>query len=72
MTKKTTTKKVTGLKSKITNSNLFQKLKNKWIWFAVVSICYILWVIWLGNYWWLIGEIIIVDIYITKKVRWAF
>ncbi|MDD3687431.1 MAG: signal peptidase I [Bacteroidales bacterium] len=64
--------KVSGLKSKISNSILFQKLNNKWIWFAIVSICYVLWVIWLGNYWWLIGELLIVDIYITKKVRWAF
>jgi signal peptidase I len=64
--------KVSGLKSKISNSSLFQKLNNKWVWFAIVSICYVLWVIWLGNYWWLIGELLIVDIYITKKVRWAF
>lgn len=64
--------KVSGLKSKITGSSFFQKLKNKWVWFAVVSVCYILWVIWLGNFWWLIGELIIIDIYITKKVKWAF
>jgi len=65
-------KKVSELKSKIKESSLFQKLKNKWIWFAVVTVCYILWVIWLGNYWWFIGELLIIDIYITKKVRWAF
>lgn len=30
------------------------------------------WVIWLGNYWWLIGELLLFDLYITKKVKWAF
>lgn len=64
--------KVSGLKAKIINSPIFQKINNKWVWFGIVTVCYLLWVIWLGNYWWLIGEVIIVDIYITKKVRWAF
>lgn len=64
--------KISGLKSKISNSSFFQKLNNKWVWFAFVSICYILWVVWFGNYWLFIGELVIVDIYITKKVRWAF
>ncbi len=45
---------------------------NKWFLFALVSVCYILWVIWLSNYWWLLGEIVIFDLYITKKVPWAF
>ncbi len=46
--------------------------KNRYLRFAIISIAYILWVIWLGNYWWFLGLIIIVDIYITRKVRWAF
>lgn len=45
---------------------------NKWVLFSLVSLCYILWVIWLENYWWLFGEIVIFDLYITKKVPWAF
>ena len=45
---------------------------NKWVLFSIISLCYILWVIWLGNYWWLLGEIVIFDLYITKKVPWAF
>ncbi|MBP5210294.1 MAG: S26 family signal peptidase, partial [Bacteroidales bacterium] len=28
--------------------------------------------IWLGNYWWLFGLAVIFDIFITKKVKWAF
>jgi len=36
------------------------------------STLYVLWVIWLGNYWWLFGLIVIFDMYITRKVKWAF
>ncbi len=57
---------------KIKNNKVFKSLKNKYLWFVVVTICYLLWVIWLGNYWWLIGQLLITDIYITKYVRWAF
>lgn len=46
--------------------------KNKYFRFGLVSTLYIGWVIWLGGYLWLLGEIIIVDLYLTKKVRWAF
>lgn len=47
-------------------------LNNKWFKFGFWAALYILWVIWLGNYWWLFGLIIIFDLYITKKVKWAF
>ncbi len=47
-------------------------ITNRYFNFALTAVSYILWVIWLGNYWWLFGLIIIVDIYITKRVRWAF
>ena len=46
--------------------------KNKWFKFAFWGTLYLLWVIWLGNYWWLLGLPVIFDLYITKKVRWAF
>lgn len=45
---------------------------NKWLLFALVSIVYLAWVIWLHNFWWLLGFIVIFDLYITKKVPWAF
>lgn len=45
---------------------------NKWVKFGFWAALYLLWVIWLGNYWWLLGLIIIFDLYITKKVKWAF
>ena len=47
-------------------------LRNKYFKFSVVVIIYILWVIWLANYWFLLGIPIIFDIYISKKVNWAF
>ncbi|OFY56613.1 MAG: hypothetical protein A2Y87_09385 [Bacteroidetes bacterium RBG_13_46_8] len=40
--------------------------------FIVVGIIYILWVIWLRNYWYFFGLLIIFDIYITQKVNWTF
>jgi signal peptidase I len=46
--------------------------KNKYFRFGVVSIIYILWVIWLKNYWFLLGLGIIFDLYITRKVNWTF
>jgi signal peptidase I len=45
---------------------------NKWFKFTLVAVSYLLWVIWLGNYWWLLGLPIIFDLYISKKVKWAF
>ncbi len=45
---------------------------SKYFWFSIASIIYILFVIWIGNYWLLLGLVIIFDIYITKKVNWTF
>lgn len=47
-------------------------LHNRWFKFSLWGGLYLLWVIWLGNYWWLLGLAIIFDLYITKKVKWAF
>lgn len=40
--------------------------------FSIVLVIYILWIIWNGSLWWLLGIPVIFDIYITKKVHWAF
>jgi signal peptidase I len=45
---------------------------NKWVKFAFWGLLYLLWVIWFGNYWFLIGLGIIFDVYVTQKVHWAF
>ena len=45
---------------------------NKWARFGFWAVLYIVWVIWLGNYWWLFGLVPIFDGHITKKVKWMF
>ena len=45
---------------------------NKWVRFGFWAVLYVLWVIWLGNYWWLFGLVPIFDGHITKKVKWLF
>ena len=51
---------------------IFSFYKNDKFRFVSLSILYLLWTIWLGNYWFLLGEIIIFDLFITKKVWWTF
>lgn len=46
--------------------------RNKWTKFTFWALLYVLWVIWLGNFWWLFGLVVIFDIFITRKVRWNF
>ena len=46
--------------------------RNRWARFVFWALLYLLWVIWLGNYWWLFGLAVIFDYHITKKVRWTF
>ncbi len=52
--------------------SLKEIIRNKWVKFSIWALLYVLWVIWLGNYWWLLGLIIIFDLFITKKVKWLF
>jgi signal peptidase I len=44
----------------------------KYIRFAIAAIIYLLVVIWIGNYWFLIGLAVIYDLYISEKVNWTF
>ena len=52
--------------------SLKELYRNKWARFGFWALLYILWVIWLGNYWWLFGLVPIFDGHITKKVKWLF
>lgn len=45
---------------------------NRWVKLGFWSLLYVLWVIWLGNFWWLFGLVIVFDLHITKKVKWLF
>ena len=47
-------------------------LKNKYFKFAYMSLLYILFVIWLGNFIFLLGLGVIYDMYVSKKVNWTF
>ncbi|HKK62386.1 MAG TPA: S26 family signal peptidase [Bacteroidales bacterium] len=47
-------------------------IKNKYLRFGIAATIYILFVIWLGNYWFLFGLPIVFDIYVSKKVNWSF
>ena len=52
--------------------NLKELYYNKWVRLTFWSVLYLLWVIWLGNYWWLFGLVPIFDHHITRKVQWLF
>jgi len=52
---------------------MFKNLsRSQLIQFGIVAGLYLLWVIWLDNYWWLVGLGVIFDMYVTGKVHWAF
>jgi len=46
--------------------------ESKYFKFGIVSFFYILFIIWLNNYWWLFGLAVIYDMYVTRKVNWTF
>jgi signal peptidase I len=48
------------------------KTHKKYIRFTIAAIIYILVVVWIGNYWLLLGLPILFDMYITEKVNWTF
>lgn len=54
---------------------MFTKIKdffrNKYVKFSFAIVIFVLWVIWIGNYWLLLGAPIIYDVYISKKVNWT-
>ncbi|MBI5010937.1 MAG: S26 family signal peptidase, partial [Bacteroidia bacterium] len=45
---------------------------HKYFRFGIRALIYILVVIWIGNYWLLLGLGIIYDMYVTEKVNWTF
>ena len=46
--------------------------KHKYFRFGVAIFAYLLFVIWLNNYWFLLGVPVIFDMYVSKKVNWSF
>lgn len=47
-------------------------IRNKWTRFVFWALLYVLWVVWLGNFWWLFGLVVIFDACVTRKVHWNF
>jgi len=47
-------------------------LSNRYFMFSIVAIIYLLIIIWIGNYWLLIGLAVLFDIYVSEKVNWTF
>jgi len=52
--------------------SLREAYHNKWVRLAFWTVLYVAWVVWLGNYWWLLGLPVIFDHHITRKVKWLF
>jgi len=53
-------------------SSRFSKPLKQWIKAGVWSIVYILFIFWVGNYWWLLGLPIIIDAFITHFIPWTW
>jgi len=45
--------------------------KNQWIFFSIITALYLAFVVWDGNYWLLLGVLVIFDIYISKFIPWG-
>ncbi len=44
----------------------------RWIRFSIVALIYILWTVWMNNYWLLLGLILLTDIYITGYIPFTW
>jgi len=50
----------------------FQQPLKQWIKCSVWSLIYILFIAWVGNYWWLLGLPVVVDLFITNYIPWTW
>ena len=46
--------------------------RSRWIRFSAVMLVFLLWVIWMGNPWLLLGAILLFDIYITGYIPFTW
>lgn len=46
--------------------------KHKYFRFGLATLIYLLWVIWIENFWFLFGIFVIIDVHLTKFVNWTF
>ena len=47
-------------------------IRRPWVKFGFWAVLYTSWVVWLGNFWWLLGLVIVFDLCVSKKVNWLF
>ena len=50
----------------------FQQPLKQWIKCSVWSLIYILFIAWVGNYWWLLGLPVVIDLFITHYIPWTW
>jgi len=50
----------------------FQQPLKQWIKAGIWSIIYILFIAWVGNYWWLIGLPVVFDAFVTHYIPWTW
>jgi len=50
----------------------FKQPLKQWVKAIVWSLIYILFIVWVGNYWWLIGLPVVFDAFITHFIPWTF
>ena len=60
------------MNTEIKSNKKTKRTMNPWVKFAIYAVIYLLFVIWLQNWWLLLGLPIIFDFCITKKVNWTF
>ncbi|HET7732821.1 MAG TPA: S26 family signal peptidase, partial [Paludibacter sp.] len=50
----------------------FKKPLKQWIKAGVWSLVYLLFIAWVGNYWWLIGLPVVFDAFVTHFIPWTW
>jgi len=58
--------------TEVKKKNLFQTSKKQWIKAFIACLLYILFIVWVNNFWWLLLLPVIFDVYITKIIPWSF
>src|SRR5665647_1057160 len=53
-------------------SSRFEHPLKQWIKAVVWCLVYILFIAWIGNYWWLLGLPVVFDAFITHYIPWTF
>ena len=54
------------------NNSRLKRPISSWIKLAVWSLIYVLFIVWVGNYWWMLLYPFIFDIFITKFIPWTW